>query len=262
MMIPTISLCTACWNAGSPSAKTCSHCGAVILTREGQIKFLESEGAKHDARAETMLGSAFLIGDGVPQDLDAAKYWLLRAAQQNHTMAYFHLAVLHDEFLEDTSHNSYNKRQAVFWYEKMHSCGTREIVSIKLGDAYLYGIGVEQDKIKATEFYRQSQYLENREVKYKLAMALNRAETYIEGNYWMQIAAEEGFSDAQYRIGMIRIVARNEFQNLAIGIDWLGTAAAHGHAKAMETLINFSNADDNDELATLARQMLRQLPTQ
>ena len=62
-----------------------------------------SDAKKGDSEAQVMLGMAYSVGYGIPQDIEAAEYWLDKALAQGNQDAVIYLDnlyMLEDELIE------------------------------------------------------------------------------------------------------------------------------------------------------------------
>ncbi len=62
-----------------------------------------SDAKKGDSKAQVMLGMAYSVGYGIPQDIEAAEYWLKKALAQGNQDAVIYLDnlyMLEDELIE------------------------------------------------------------------------------------------------------------------------------------------------------------------
>ena len=130
--------------------------------------------AEHgEAAAQTLLGSMYFLGEGLPADLHAALGWYRKAAEQGHAWA------------QNSVGCAYNKgqgvpqdfAQAVIWFRKAAEHGECN-AQFNLGESYYYGRGVPQDDEQA--------------------------------EIWYCKAAEQGDADAQLILARMREEGRNE----------------------------------------------------
>lgn len=105
----------------------------------------------------------------------------------------------------------------------------------RLGEAFAYGDGVEQDDDQAAIWFRQAAdqgnvlaqhnlaqfYDEGRGVKLDRSMAL----------FWYLQAAEKGYAPSQFALG-----TRYLHDDTALGLSWLRRAAQQGHRQAIGQL--------------------------
>jgi TPR repeat protein len=94
------------------------------------------------ADAEEMLGDCYRFGDGVGEDAEKARFWLLKAAGKNRAGAQFALGEMADEE-EDYA-------EALKWFALAEQ-GGNEYASEELARYYEEGLGVPKDGRRAAE---------------------------------------------------------------------------------------------------------------
>jgi len=97
-----------------------------------------------NARAQSLLGSAYLNGRGVPHNDDEALRWFQLAADQGDADAQFQLGVMHDEGRSVSQDHA----EAASWYARAAARGNAQ-AQYNLGLAYAKGEGVDQDNVRA-----------------------------------------------------------------------------------------------------------------
>ncbi len=101
-----------------------------------------------NARAQNNLGILYRNGEGVVQDLDAARRWLLQAAEQGYARAQFSLGMMYDfgqGVVQDYA-------QAIRWYLQAAANGDPD-AQFNLGVLYADGRGVTKSLAEAARFY-------------------------------------------------------------------------------------------------------------
>jgi hypothetical protein len=96
----------------------------------------------------SLLGSFYLDGDIIAHDIEQAKYWLLKAKDNNDANAYYYLGTMYDD--GKGYPNNYNT--AIKNYEKSIELGSKQPY-FRLGQIYEYGKGVNANYAKALEYY-------------------------------------------------------------------------------------------------------------
>lgn len=178
------------------------------------IRLLLAAAGNSCARAQALLGSIHLTGQGVGQDYELAEKWLKQAAGQGLATAEFGLGVLY----ETRSGEAPDQHQAAQWFEAAANRG-HALAQYRLGVMYLTGRGVERDDRKA------------------------RA--------WLVKAAEQGCAHAQHDLGYLykigHVVERDDRKAEAL----FGKAAEQGHAQARVNLgvLHFDKARSQFHLA-------------
>jgi localization factor PodJL len=141
-----------------------------------------------DARAETALAIAYLKGDGVAGDDEAARRWSQAAAQQGQPVAEYVLGTLYLE-------GNRNESEAARWFLAAASQGNIKAMH-NLAIAYAEGQGVEKDPAEAVK--------------------------------WFLRAAEAGYRDSQFDLGVVYERGLGVPQSARAALKWYLIAAAHG----------------------------------
>ena len=146
-------------------------------------------------------GYCLMNGRGVTKDLDAAKYWLTRAAKEGgNRRAMYNLGVLCDLKFPDTNAMA----EAFQWYHQSAELGDA-LACNQLADCYYNGWGVTN--------------LSTSRLRYN----------YL---YWLVKAAALGSTDAQYLLGAAYRTGDGMPQNIDDSIVWYRKAAAKNHPEA------------------------------
>ena len=152
--------------------------------------------------AEALLGQYYEDGIGVPDSLEKAKHWYLKAAEDKNAQAAFNLSALY--FVDkDYRKNPALKQQAFQWLERSAELGSLE-AAIKMSDIYFNGIQASPDYEKAFK--------------------------------WNSIAARKGDSCACWRLGWLYDFGRGVKQNPQEAKKWYEKAAAED-PRARERLV-------------------------
>lgn len=104
-----------------------------------------------DARAQNNLGILYRNGEGLVQDFDQARSWLLRSAAQGHAQAQYSLGVMYDYGYGFAQ----NYTEALRWYQQAAELGNAD-AQYNLGVFYAQGRGVKQDLAEAARWYAQA----------------------------------------------------------------------------------------------------------
>jgi len=124
-----------------------------------------------DARAQNNLGILYRNGEGLVQDFDQARAWLLRSAAQGHAQAQYSLGIMYDFGLGVVQ----DYPEALRWYQQAAVLGNAE-AQYSLGVLYAEGRGVGQSLAEAARWYAQAAQLGHANAQNILAMM------YIESN--------------------------------------------------------------------------------
>jgi TPR repeat protein len=171
-----------------------------------------------DATAQTKLGYAFDLGQGVPQDYTQAFTWYRKAADQGYAIAQFNLGVLYAE-----GHGlPQDYAQASTWFRKAADQGY-STAEFSLGFLYATGKGVAHDDTQAAFWYRK--------------------------------AAEQGLADAEYGLGLSYILGTGVPEDKAQAVDWLNKAAAQGNTNAQNLVSMIRKEEENEKAPNLFSEL-------
>ncbi|WP_352259695.1 SEL1-like repeat protein [Psychrobacter sp. TB55-MNA-CIBAN-0194] len=87
---------------GDPQASLSYHPSDQVEFDDMMTQY-HSDAKKGDSEAQVMLGMAYSVGYGIPQDIEAAEYWLDKALAQGNQDAVIYLDnlyMLEDELIE------------------------------------------------------------------------------------------------------------------------------------------------------------------
>jgi TPR repeat protein len=87
---------------GDPQASLSYHPSDQVEFDDMMTQY-HSDAKKGDSEAQVMLGMAYSVGYGIPQDIEAAEYWLEKALAQGNQDAVVYLDILYmleDELIE------------------------------------------------------------------------------------------------------------------------------------------------------------------
>ena len=87
---------------GDPQASLSYHPSDQVEFDDMMTQYY-SDAKKGDSEAQVMLGMAYSVGYGIPQDIEAAEYWLDKALAQGNQDAVIYLDnlyMLEDELIE------------------------------------------------------------------------------------------------------------------------------------------------------------------
>ena len=146
-----------------------------------------------DARAQYNLGLMYRNGNGIQDDVEAAK-WFRKAAENGDVKAQHNLGMMYTkgEGVEQ------DYAEAVKWYRKAADQGGLRS-QYSLGVMYYNGVGVKQDYVEAAKWYRK--------------------------------AADKGYTMAQFNLGLMYRDGEGVKQNRTVAKEWLGKACDNGDKK-------------------------------
>lgn len=189
-----------------------------------------------EADAQYRLGTCYAIGDGVETNEAEALKWYNKAAEQGHEGAKGQLVAWY-QLEEDRAVKWYRKAE-VGWYRKVAEQGC-VIAQFRLGMCYATGTGVEQNQEKAEEWFDKikdpfDQFMIGNCFLAPLHFDFIRDE--VMAMKWYRKAAEQGYVDAQYMLGLCYCVKQDKPE----AVKWLQKAAKQGHEKAKKALTEVS----------------------
>ncbi|MCB1665596.1 MAG: SEL1-like repeat protein [Pseudomonadales bacterium] len=149
-----------------------------------------------NARAQNNLGILYRNGEGVVQDYNLAREWLLRAAEQGWGRAQFSLGMMYD-FGQGVAQNP---REAIRWYERAAEQDDAD-AAFNLGGLYADGRGVPQDYAQAAQWYGRAAALGHANAQNVLgqmyASGAGVARNLVEAERLFRLAAEQDHSEAR-----------------------------------------------------------------
>ena len=159
-----------------------------------------------DAETQYLLALAYLKGEGIEQSYEKAKYWLEKAAKQQHPKAQTLLSI-------------YQEGNILHLYIEMAKKGDGESL-FNIGFAYHEGEGVEQSYYKAAYWLDEASYSEERHKKAQsmvgaLFFKLDGLVDSRIAEMYLNEAAAEGDFEAKYYLGRLLEEIRNDPVNAA-----------------------------------------------
>ena len=116
------------------------------------LPVLRELAAQDNVKAQTMLGIAYAVGKGVPQDLHQSAVWMEKAAERGYAPAQ---SILGSAYAEGKG-VAQNDQTAFFWLEKAAEQGDAG-AQFDVGVAYRRGLlGVKQDSGRARFWLEKS----------------------------------------------------------------------------------------------------------
>jgi TPR repeat protein len=88
--------------------------GCILSFGQNTIQELRAHAERGDPEAQNSLGLRYVMGDGVVQDKEAARYWFQQSASQGHAKGQYNLGVMYGSGLGVNK----DHKQAVRWYRK------------------------------------------------------------------------------------------------------------------------------------------------
>jgi len=158
------------------------------------IETLKEQAASGDAEAQTKLGLACYLGQGVAQNYKQAALWLRKAAEQGNADAQSVLG----ELYSDGEGVPKDQAQAVVWWRKAAEQGIADAQS-ELGYAYSNGQGVPKDYAQAMVWWHKAAEQGDAKAQLSLGMSFSGGfgvpKDYAEAYFWLDIAAAGNLAD-------------------------------------------------------------------
>ncbi len=219
---------------------------------------LRKQAAAGEVEAQYQLGELLYEARGVARDLDAARRWATRAADQGHARAQYRLASM--QLLGEAGPRDAQMGLALF--KKCLPALIEEAENGladsqgKLGILFARGVGVKQDIDAAAQWFSKAAKQGNIKAQADLASAYLAGQGFTanptEAGRWFTRAAKAGYGPAMIHLATLELQGRGRRQNLKAGKQWLMKAAASKHpvdSQRAQTL-----------LERLAKQKPKELP--
>lgn len=173
-----------------------------------------------DVTAQYELGRMCEYGLGVGADMDRARYWYEKAAQQNHNGAQNRMAMFYTRAFLDASEKRGSQTNTVVLDVKqivqsltIAAENNQEEAQMTLADFYYQGKMVEQD--------------------------------FQQAFYWYKRAAEKGNSQAQLQTGLMLKNGQGTAQDYELALLWLEKSLAQGHEAARIHVVSVNEILDD-----------------
>lgn len=152
-----------------------------------------------DAEAQTLVGIAYMLGDGIEINYKSAFTWTQKAAEQGFPKAQHNMGL----FYENGKGTDIDLSKAVYWYRKAAEQGFANAQS-DLAICYINGKGVEKN--------------------------------YDMGVYWARKAADQGIDVAQAALGHCYFEGLGVKQDQKVAVSWFQKAVEQGHVPSQAYL--------------------------
>ncbi len=200
---------------------------------------LQQRAESGDAEAAEMLGSAYLLGDGISRDRNLAKHWLQRAARVGNLKAQAELGELYEGQVHqdhvfasdpsDTDPMSY-RSTAESWLRRSADGGS-PLGELWLADFLMRRPGSASDA-EAVSWYRKAAELGKMSAEISLAQAYadgrGTARNPHEALRWYRAAAEDGNGEAVFHVGFAYEYGLGVEANLEEAQRWYLRASQNG----------------------------------
>jgi TPR repeat protein len=168
-----------------------------------------------DAKAQSLMGTLYFIGKGVPRDIVEAANWYRRSSEQGDVHAQVSLA----EMLRDDA-------EAVKWYRQAAAQGDPEGQRM-LGHAYADGRGLTRDDAEAVTWFQLSAAQGNVGSQYSLGVMYREGrgvhQDYAQALKWFRLSAAQRLSSssAKYALGLMYANGEGVAKNAVLACMWI-----------------------------------------
>lgn len=226
-----VGLCLVFVFVNSDTGKDVFH----VFKYEAEVTALKYRMAaeRGEADAQYRLGNCYAEGKGVEKNDAEAVKWYRKAAEQGNVDAQYWLGSCY--FNGDGVET--NKVEAVRWFRKAAEQGHAD-AQYFTGKNYEFGIGVVQNKDEAEKWFGKIKHPfdQYRIGNMLLLVKQDKPEVKAEAMKWYRKAAEQGYADAQYMLGLCYCVKQDKPE----AVKWLQKAAKQGHEEAKKALTKVS----------------------
>jgi TPR repeat protein len=133
------------------------------------IRLLRPLADQGNARAQTILGSMYEYGEGVPKDYSEARVWFKKAADQGSSEAQFQLGFTYvNPVVAYNLGAAKNYNEARIWFRKAADQG-HVLAQAYLGLMYRDGEGVQQDYVQAHMWFNLASASSSEKSRYMIA---------------------------------------------------------------------------------------------
>ena len=183
------------------------------------------------SRSEYNLGYCYYMGYGVEEDNEKALEYFKAAYEHGNAEAANMIGIMY--------HNGYgveqDNEQEFIWIKKSADMGCVQAIS-NLGDCYYNGTGTSQNYEMAKSCYIKAADAGNDYAATQIGIMAVESHDYTEAVKWFMQAANNGYADAQNRLGVRYDNGEGVTQNKAEAVKWYMKAAEQGHTKAQSNL--------------------------
>lgn len=188
---------------------------------------------KGDAKSQNSLGNGYEYGFWGDINLEQAKYWYEKAANQNYVKGIHNLGVV--LFLQK------HYKEALPYFEKGKSLNHADSINM-LGVYHQEGIVFQQDHKKALEYFSQAIDIDanNASALFNIGQAYYYGEgveqDYTKAFVWLTKSASQDYSLAQIQLAEMYFSGKGINRNVAKAIEIIKPLAELGDSKAQENL--------------------------
>lgn len=187
-------------------------CGATLSTAHAQVPMQDWQGLaiasitsaeKGTVRDMVRAGHYYRTGFGVHRDWTQALRWYKQAARAGDAGAAYWAGKL---YLQEQ-----RPEEAREWFARAVGMSLEQVqASWELGQLYLHGVGVEQDKHRAAAHFFNAAALGYAPAQYELARLLVEQGDEASAAHWLRQAAEQGHQPASTLLQACALAASEE----------------------------------------------------
>ena len=225
-----------------------NRASSTPLLETDSIPDIRSHAEHGDVLAQFDLAQRYSTGDGVPQDHELAVFWYGKAAAQGHLIAQTLLGLMYatgDEVPQDF-------KKSILWLRKAADQGC-DTAQYALGLMHATGLAVPQDDKLSAMWFRKAAAQGHPHAKHLIddiylhgggAYQHTLGCMFAEGGWFTQDnelaakcfrkAAEQGHTQAQYKLGLMCRNGEGVPQNHAESFFWLTLAASSGNVTMID----------------------------
>lgn len=185
--------------------------------------------------AQTLIGMAYIKGEGVRNDTQEGVNWLLKAAKQDSKVAQFVLGML---FMNGAGGKPY-LAESLEWLHKAAENNSEDAQKV-LGQMYLHGDKVKADIDEAVKWFRKAAEHDDALSQYEVGLSYlsgkGSPHDYVEAVKWLRKAAEQGYALAQHELAICYRNGEGGILDFVEAVKWYREAAAQGDAVSLYSL--------------------------
>ena len=201
----------------------------------GQIAEWRKAAEQGDVKAQAILGSRYILGQGLPNNYAEGVKWLRKAADQGDAVSQLNLGSCYSAGMGVPI----DQKEAIKWYLKAAIQGDAE-AQISLWQRYFKGDGVPKDDAEAVRWLGKSAEQGNAIAQFSLGSCYASGEGVPKDDaqaiHWWRTAAERGHLQAQTNIGSCYGKGMGVPKDGEESVKWYLKAAMSGHPQAQVLL--------------------------
>lgn len=222
-------VCSAC--VGTQSSVNPNKPNATVSKLDELLK----KAKEGDPHAQSVLGSMYAKGEGVPKDDAKAVELFRKAAEQGNAEAQYNLGYMILMGLGVPR----DEAKAVEYWQKAAEQGNVKAQG-SLATMYEYGEIVPKDYAKAVEYWQKAAERGDAKGQFGLASMYSNGEgvpkDFTKAAEWFQKSAQQGNADAQVRLGIMYARGEGLPKDSTKAAEWYRKSAEQGNAGAQGLL--------------------------